>query len=371
MEYQELVNWIRLINSNGVGPITFYKLMEKYQNAESALKQISEHKTFSDYDAKQEIEKAYKNGIKIISIKDKEYPDNLKELEDAPPLLYTKGMLSLLNHPVGVAVVGARNADVSSRKIASRIANDLTNSDVLIISGMARGIDSAAHKGAMYAKDQTGPTVAVLGTGVDVPYPQENIELYEQICEQGLVVSEYLLGTPPHTSNFPRRNRLVSALSSAVLVVEANLNSGSLITARLGLEQGKDVFAVPSSPIYGRSSGTNRLIKEGAVLTESADDILDVLRYTQNFKIKKFEDKNLSLSLNVLDKAKKSDNIPIKTKSVDLQNIISLIPPAGIDIDELIRLTGGDTYKVMAQITELEIDDIVERKNTNTLILKH
>lgn len=370
MEYQELVNWIRLINSDGVGPVTFYKMLEKYKTTESALAQVDKDKIFSEYDAKQEIEKAYKKDISIISIKDNTYPENLKSLNDAPPLLYVKGRTDILNHPVGVAVVGARNAGILGRKIASKIAYDLTNSDVLVISGMARGIDSAAHKGAMYAKDKKGPTIAVLGTGVDIVYPDENKELYNQICEQGALVSEYLLGTKPQTSNFPRRNRLVSAFASAVLVVEANVNSGSLITAKLGLEQGKDIFAVPSSPINGKVSGTNALIKDGANLTESAEDILSVLRYTQNIKIKKFAAQKPKIFANTLDKAKKSDNIPVKIKDTNLHDLIGLIPPEGIEIDELIRLAGGDAYKVMAQITELEFDDIVERKNTNILILK-
>lgn len=371
MEYQELVNWIRLINSDGVGPVTFYKMLDKYKTADEALAQIDKAKIFSEYDAKQEVEKAYKNGINIISIKDSEYPENLKSLNDAPPILYVKGRTDILNHPIVVSVVGARNSSVSSRKIASKIAYDLTNNDVLIISGMARGIDAAAHKGAMYAKEQNGPTIAVLGTGVDVPYPAENKELYDDICLKGAVISEYLLGTKAQTSNFPRRNRLVAALSLGILVVEANVNSGSLITAKLGLEQGKDIFAVPSSPIEGISSGTNRLIKEGAVLTESADDILEVLRYTQNFKIKKFDIKKTDLFANTLDKAKKSDNIPLKVKNSDSNFLISLIPPEGIDIDELIRLAGGNAFDIMAKITELEIDDVIERKNTNILVLKH
>jgi len=235
---------------------------------------------------------------------------------------------------------------------------------------MARGIDAAAHKGALYAKNQKGPTIAVLGTGVDVVYPEENKELYEQICLYGAVVSEYKLGTTPQTSNFPRRNRIVSALSSAVLVVDASQNSGSLITARLGLEQGKDIFAVPSSPMEGKSSGTNCLIKEGAVLTESAEDILNVLSYTHNRQIKQFEIKEQDLFANTLDKAEKNDNIPIKVKNVETRPLVSIIPDEGIDIDELIRLSGQQAGDVMAQITELELEDIIEKINANTIVLK-
>lgn len=370
MEHQELINWLRLINSNGIGPISFFKLLEKYGTVQDALKHIETNKLFSQKQAELEIENAYKNSISIIGFNDKEYPENLKILNDAPPLLYVKGRVDLLNYQAAVSIVGARNASIASRKIASKIAFDLTNNDILVISGMARGIDSAAHKGALYAKNQNGPTIAILGTGVDVVYPIENHELYEQICVHGAVVSEYPLGTTPQTSNFPRRNRLVSAIGSAILVVEASLNSGSLITAKLGLEQGKDIFAVPSSPIDGQSAGTNKLIKDGAILTESADDILDVLHYTQSFKIKNFENKKNTLFVNPLDKVKKSDNIPIKTKSSNIEPLVSLIGKKGIDIDELIRLSGQTSNEVMAQITELELDGIIERINTNTLILR-
>jgi len=370
MEHQELINWIRLINSDGIGPVTFYKMLEKYQTAQNALNYIDNDKLYSTKDAQIEIENAYKKGISIISIKDKEYPNNLKQLNDAPPLLYVQGRIDILNYPIGVAIVGARNASIQSRKIASKIAYDLTNSGVLVISGMARGIDSAAHKGALHAKNKNGPTIAVLGTGVDVIYPKENEELHEQIVKNGTIISEYPLGTTPQTSNFPRRNRLVSALSSAVLVVEASLNSGSLITARLGLEQGKDIFAVPSSPIEGKSSGTNKLIKDGAILTESADDILEVLRISHNYQIKEFEAKNQTLFANALDKPKKNDNIPIQVKHTSKTSLIGLIDKNGIDIDELIRLAGGNTVEVMSQITDLELDGIIERTNYNTLILK-
>ena len=197
MDYTELTAFIRIINSNGIGPISFYKLIEKHQTAENALNYIDKNKLFSQKLAELEIEKALKQNIFILTYKDKAYPQNLKNLHDAPPLIYIKGRTDILNHLIGVAIVGARNASVSSRKLASKIAFDLTNNNILIISGMARGIDGAAHKGALYAKDKKGPTIAVLGTGVDVIYPEEHNELYEQICSQGAVISEYPLGTQP------------------------------------------------------------------------------------------------------------------------------------------------------------------------------
>ena len=236
METSVLLDFLQLLSTDGVGPVSFYKYLQKYGSAADALKALSSKKEIYERKlAEQELKKAEKLGIKIITFEDDAYPALLKELNDAPPLLYAKGAVELLNYPASVAVVGSRNASVAGRKIASRIAYDLTNSDVLVISGMARGIDSAAHKGALYAKNQLGPTIAVLGTGVDVCYPEENQELYDQIASQGLLISEFALETPANISNFPRRNRIVSALSLGVLVVEASLNSGSLITSRLAL----------------------------------------------------------------------------------------------------------------------------------------
>ena len=275
---------------------------------------------------------------------------------------------SLLRHPISLAVVGSRNASVSGRKIASRISYDLTNADVLIISGMARGIDSAAHKGALYAKNQCGPTIAVLGTGVDVCYPEENQELYEQIASQGLLISEFALSTKANISNFPRRNRIVSALSCGVLVVEASLNSGSLITARLGLEQGKDIFAVPDSPIENKSAGCNKLIKEGALLVESAEDILQTLALTQNQTLKTLE--KTTEKVKPLDFEKKEVNIVAKQKSSpEKQTVLKTIGTAGLEQDELIRCLNLETKDTLALITELELDGLVNKQNGSFLSL--
>ena len=286
---QKVIDWIRLINTEKVGPVGFYKYLEKYGSASEALKELSKKMSvFPLSSAEDEIKKAQKEGVKILLQTDPLYPENLKQLNDAPPVLYVKGNMELLNYPANIAVVGSRNASLGGRKLASKISYDLTSADVLIVSGMARGIDSSAHKGALYAKNQTAPTLAVLGTGVDVCYPEENKELYEQICAQGAVISEFALGTKANISNFPRRNRIISAISVGTLIVEASLNSGSLTTAKFAMEQGKDVYAIPGSPLLNNSSGTNRLIKDGAVLVENANDILDNLKITQNRQLKSY-----------------------------------------------------------------------------------
>ena len=264
---KELLSQIRLINTPNIGTISFYKLYKRFGSAAAALENLpTRFRAFPQEKAQKELQTARRKGIKIISFSDSLYPQALKEISDCPPLLYALGNEALLNHASSLAVVGSRNASVNGRKIASRLSYELTENNTLIVSGMARGIDSSAHKGAMYALNQQGPTIAVLGTGIDIPYPEENKELYKQIIHQGLVISEYPLGTLPQPQNFPRRNRIIAGLTKGTLVVEANLQSGSLITARLALEQNREVFAIPGSPIESRSTGTNQLIKDGAYL---------------------------------------------------------------------------------------------------------
>lgn len=355
----DLVSQIQLINTEGVGPVTFFKFINEYGSAQEALKHLPpKFKLFPKDKAQREIELAKHKGVKIISYLDNEYPENLKQLPDAPPLLYVLGNIELLQHPVSLSIVGARNASVNGRKTASRISYDLTNNDVLIISGMAKGIDAAAHKGAMYAKSQTGPTIAVLGTGVDVIYPLENKNLYEQIKVQGAIISEFPMGTEPQPNNFPRRNRIVSALSNGTLVAEATTKSGSLITARLANEQGKDVFAIPGSPLDARSSGPNQLIKEGAVLVESFEDIINHLAITNHKQIKSF-----------VDKKPQPVRIEKKAKSEPVSDLETYLSHDGIDIDELIRVTGLDSSELSLKLLELELSGRIERQIGNKVAL--
>jgi len=366
---ENLIDYIRLVNTEGIGPVSFYKLLKQYGSAAEALASLEgRKKVFSLQSAEAELVKARKENVRIITFEDGLYPENLKRLNDAPPILYLKGNAELLKHTSSVAIVGARNASVNGRKIASHIAYDLTNSDVLVVSGLASGIDAAAHKGALYAKGQKGPTIAVLGTGVDVCYPAENEQLYNQIAEQGLIVSEFCLGASAQTSNFPRRNRIVSALALGTLVVEASLNSGSLITARLALEQGRDVFAVPGSPIEGKSAGANKLIKEGACLTECAEDILEVLNLSGRQALKTYQKQ--SIQTKPLDKVEKEGiNSQAKNTVQSDAKILEAIGKSGLDQDELIRFLGLDAQSVMVKITELELMGLVVRTNGSFLRL--
>lgn len=365
---EKTLDWLQLINTDGVGPITFYKLTEKFGSVAEALRNLGDkYQKFPRQKAVEEFENARKKGIYLICRDDEYYPSNLKNIDDCPPLLYVLGNPEILKFPLSVSIVGARNASVAGRKTASKIAYDLTNSDIVVVSGMARGIDAAAHKGAMYAKNQLGPTIAVLGTGVDTVYPAENRELYEQIARQGVLISELPLGTKAQVSNFPRRNRIVSAISCATLVVEATMHSGSLITAKTALEQGREIFAVPGSPLDDRSSGPNHLIKEGAYLTESAEDIINVLSGSKHQSVKTY--KNELLFDIVLDNKENNDDIPKNTKPMNQDRLLDFITPEGVYVDELIRLSGLDGAEVSLNLLEMEMSGKIVRQVGNKVAL--
>lgn len=278
---EERLQWIRLIRSERVGPITFHKLLERYGTAAAALGALPtlakrggapRFRLCSKEDAAREYEALEKSGARLVAIVEEAYPPLLRHIEDAPPLLYVKGHVHLLTKRA-IAIVGARNASVAGQRLAAQFAADLGKGGFLVVSGLARGIDAAAHQGAL-----TTGTVAVVAGGVDIVYPKENADLYGALCAQGAVISEMPLGTRPQARHFPRRNRLISGLSRATLVVEASPKSGSLITARMALEQGRDVFAVPGAPQDPRAQGANQLIRDGAILARSAEDIFEVVR---------------------------------------------------------------------------------------------
>ncbi len=275
------LDWLRLIRSDNVGLITFYKLLERFGNARSALDALPEMakqggragrlKVATAATAEREMEALDKIGAKLVARAEADYPPLLGHIEDAPPLISVLGHTNLLGKKA-IAVVGARNASVNGLGFAKKISRDLGTGGLLVVSGMARGIDAAAHQGAL----ATG-TVAVLGGGIDVIYPKENADLYGKLKAEGVVVSEIAPGTQPKARHFPPRNRLISGMARGVVVVEASPRSGSLITARMALEQGRDVFAVPGAAVDPRARGTNHLIRQGAILTESADDVFDAL----------------------------------------------------------------------------------------------
>lgn len=277
----DILDILRLIRSSQVGPITYHKLIRRFATPADALAALPDMAKRSGSptglkicpveEAEKELQTCQKKGIDVLSMADPAYPPRLKHIEDAPPLLFVKGNPDILTKK-SVAVIGSRNASSNGLRFAHKISADLGHSGLLITSGMARGIDTAAHEGAL-----DSGTVAVLGGGVDVVYPRENQNLYDEISEKGAIVSEMPVGTRPKAAHFPRRNRIISGISRGIVVVEAAPRSGSLITARLALEQGRDVFAVPGAAMDPRARGTNSLIRQGAILTETADDVLEAL----------------------------------------------------------------------------------------------
>lgn len=277
----ERLDWLRLIRSENVGPRTFLKLLERFGTASAALAALPDLAKRGGRAkpivicpkarAEAEMEAASRIGATMVAWCEPAYPRLLAAIDDPPPIVYFKGNATLAAKPM-VGMVGARNASVNGRNLARRMAMDLGKAGLMVVSGMARGIDAAAHEGAL-----TTGTVAVLAGGVDVIYPPENERLYEHMSSLGCIVSEMPPGTQPQASHFPRRNRIVSGLALGVVVVEASLKSGSLITARMAAEQGREVFAVPGHPMDPRAAGPNDLIRHGATLTERAEDVMAVL----------------------------------------------------------------------------------------------
>ena len=280
LEEEDRLSWLRLIRSRKVGPATFFRLMADHGSAAAALAAlpaiaaeagIERYTPCSAEAARQEMQRARAAGARMLAFGAPDYPAALTEIADPPPILWATGDTALLTRPM-VALVGARNASSLGTRMARRMAADLTEAGAIVVSGLARGIDTAAHHGAL-----EGGTVAVLAGGVDVSYPRENAGLARDIAANGLLLSEAPMGTDPTARHFPRRNRIVSGLARAVVVVEAAARSGSLITARCALDQGREVLAVPGHPFEGRAAGCNALIRDGATLIRGARDVIEAL----------------------------------------------------------------------------------------------
>ncbi len=277
----ERIDWLQLIRSENVGPVTFHQLLGRYGSARAALEALPDLarrggrakpiRIASRSAAERELAELAKIGGRLVARGEADYPAPLAAISDAPPLIAVRGRVELLAQTM-IAVVGTRNASTNGRRFAALLARDIGAKGFVVTSGLARGIDAAAHEGAI----ETG-TVAVVAGGVDVVYPRENAALTARIAAEGAIVAEQPLGLQPQARHFPHRNRLISGLARAVVVVEAALRSGSLITARLAAEQGREVLAVPGSPLDPRARGSNSLIKDGAWLVESVEDVLAAL----------------------------------------------------------------------------------------------
>lgn len=279
--------WIWFANIKGLGSVQKKKLLEIYDSPEKIYKAskislestgvlrkgIAEEidKSKNDSLIKRYEDYMIKHNISVINIEDKAYPKLLKEIHDPPITIFAKGNVNLLND-FSVSIVGCRDATNYGLLMSKKLAYDIALKNIVIVSGLAKGIDASAHIGALAAK---GKTIAVLGCGVDIPYPKQNVELYKEILKENLVISEYLVGTKPEAGNFPARNRIISGLSQGVIVVEARENSGSIITVDFALEQGRNVYAVPGNINSQNSFGTNELIKQGAKLITNSQDVLE------------------------------------------------------------------------------------------------
>lgn len=277
--------WLSILNLRQIEKIKLLEIFKEpkiiYNLSEKELEKITNSnkliKNIIDKNKKNEANNIYneaiKKDIKIITYNNKKYPKNLKKIYDYPIIIYAKGNLELLNKK-SISIVGCRNCSEYGRIVAQKFGYLLARKDYCIVSGMAKGIDSYAHKGALVAK---GNTIAVLGSGVNYIYPEENKKLYEDILNRnGLIISEYGINTKPTPENFPKRNRIISGLSEKILIVEAMKKSGSIITAELAAEQGKNVYAIPGNITSTNSNGTNELIKDGAILVSSLEDIIDL-----------------------------------------------------------------------------------------------
>ena len=261
--------WLQLIRSEGIGPKRFWQLLRQHSSIEAALNSLSN--SYSYHKAADEVMAHQQKGYHLLTAFDSQFSPLLRRLPDCPPVLSVYGDISCLKKPM-IAIVGARNASLSGRQISFRMAQDLGSAGWKIGSGLARGIDERAHQGAL----ATG-TIAVVAGGIDCIYPAEHQTLYHKIKDNGAIISEMPLGTAPIAALFPRRNRLIAALSQAVVIIEAALKSGSLITADFALDVGVEIFAVPGSPLDPRCVGSNKLIKQGATFVENADDILNII----------------------------------------------------------------------------------------------
>jgi DNA processing protein len=356
---EEKLSWLRLIRTDNVGPVTFYRLIERYGSAKAAIEALPELsrkgggkrplKVPPPESVEKEYEKLKRYGGDIITVAEEDYPLALSACEDAPPVLSIKGRRELLNTRC-IAMVGARNASYNGRKFAAKLAGDLGEAGLTVISGMARGIDTAAHNGSV----NTG-TIAVVAGGIDIVYPEENRSLYEKIAEGGLVIAENAFGFKPRPQDFPRRNRIVSGLSEGVIVVEASLRSGSLITARLAGEQGRDVFAVPGYPMDPRAQGPNKLIRDGAVLVEDASHIIEVLN---SFSASSMRDNKHSYDYESFENSGYGEpDDPDSSRQILLDNLSH----TAIGVDELIHACHLTIPVAQTLLLELELAGRLQR----------
>lgn len=364
---QQRLNWLMLIRSENVGPATFRDLINHYGTAGAALEalpELAKHggiaakiKIASRESAEREIEAAQRADAQFIGMGEPDYPSILRGLANPPPLICVRGSVAPCQR-TGVGIVGSRNASISGMKLTGRIARELGENRQTVISGLARGIDTAAHRATV----ELG-TIAVFAGGIDCPFPEENIPLADDIVSNGgTLISEMPMGWKPRNIDFPRRNRLIAGLSLGVLVVEAARRSGSLITARMANETGRMVFAIPGSPLDPRSEGTNHLIKQGATLVTNAADIIEALAPVGG------DEPQLPFDAGEDGDEYLDENAAEVTDTLR-QRISSSLGPTPTDIDDIVRLTGASSGEVQLVLLELDLAGRLERHNANRVSL--
>lgn len=361
----ERLDWLRLARSENVGPVTFLELLRRFGGAGEALSALPELarkggrtrpiRICPKAEAERELAEIARARARLIALGEEDYPVPLASIADPPPLIIVRGHGHLLRSRI-LAIVGARNASAGGVRLTRRLAAELGQNGLIIASGLARGIDAAAHGGAL----DTG-TVAVLAGGVDVAYPPENAELMEEIAARGALISESPVGTVPLGRHFPRRNRMISGISEGVLVVEAAPRSGSLITARLALDQGREVLAVPGSPLDPRSRGANNLIRQGATLVQTAEDVLEALAEIRRPPLAERE-------------ARPIDRVPAELPSESelaqaRRDLVERLGPTPIEVDELIRQCRLTPPVVATILLELELAGRLDRHPGNQVSL--
>ncbi len=342
----ERTDWLRLSRTRGIGPITFFHLIERYGSAAAALDDLpslakkagakADIRTPSRDEAEREIAAAEKLGAVHRAACEPDYSTCLAAIDAPPPLICLRGRRDLLNRPA-IAMVGARDASAAGRRMARDLAKELAEAGYVIVSGMARGVDGEAHAAAM----ETG-TVAVLAGGIDMIYPPQHEQLYGMLAERGCLVSEAPPGYVAQARDFPKRNRIISGLSLGTVVVEAAEKSGSLITARFALEQGREVMAVPGSPLDPRCRGANRLIKQGAALIESADDVLNAMA---------------GISPPTFDEpgGDRFDQRDADVPAALLRAVAEALSPTPMPVSEIARVVDAPHRLVAAALAELEL----------------
>jgi DNA processing protein len=337
------------VRSPGIGPVTYRQLLARFGTAAAALQAVPDlarrggghaPRLWTREQAEREIAAVDKLGARYVVLGQGLYPRLLAELEDAPPVLVAKGDLNVLDRQA-VAIVGARNASAAACRFARGLAHDLGSEGLVVVSGLARGIDSAAHDGAL----ESG-TIAVIAGGIDVFYPPENEERQRSIWERGLVLAEMPPGTEPRARHFPYRNRIIAGLSAGTVVVEAAPRSGSLITARLAAEAGREVMAVPGSPLDPRAQGCNQLIRDGATLVQTAADVAEAIRLPAG---------------SVRAEPTPYDHAEGMNGDDALGVIEELLGPSPVPVDEIIRLSGASSGAVQMALLELDLAGRLDR----------